>query len=396
MSTLMSKRFEREMTDAAPMVRRIRQAMVGAIVIGVFSVGGALVACSNDQGTATAPLSPANTIASIVVSPLNAIIAVGDTVSVTFVARSLSGGTMTQFDSVKYFLQNVSDSLRLQLLPNGQVIGRSPSGTNAPVLVDVLAFKNGIAAADQAVVQVTATKFADATLSIQPVGSDSAKIAWGDTKRIIPVIRNASGQSVTRPTVRFEYGPGDSTILQCYVPTIPAVGALTTVQLRLSDCGVNANAGSVRLNQIHAFHKGTAWVHAHVLVYGVMLHDSVQYTISNPYNSLVVVYPSNFRVSDPGANTVIAPGGTITFLNGFDVSMGVSVSFTFDHPEMALATDPPATYGDTIGNVSAITSTELLSTRRFQTPGVYTWTATIIGGIPPYTGGTATGTITVE
>jgi len=395
MNTPMSKRFETEMPDAAATVRRSRQAMTGAIVIGMLSVG-ALVACSNDQGIATAPLSPASTIASIVVSPLNAIIAVGDTVSVTFTARSLSGAAMTQFDSVKYFLQNVSDSVRVQLLPNGQVIGRAPSGTNAPVFVDVLAFKDGIAAADQAIVQVTATKFANATLSIRPVGSDSAKIAWGDTKQIIPVVRNAGGQSVTRPTVRFEYGPGDSTVLQCYIPTIPAVGALTTVQLRLSNCGVNANAGAVRFNQIHAFHKGTAWVHARVLVYGVMLHDSVQYTISNPYNSLVVVYPSNFRVSDPGANTVIAPGGNIIFLNGFDVSMGVSVSFTFDHPEAALATNPPATYGDTTGNITPISSTESTSSRKFQTPGVYTWTATIIGGMAPYTGGTATGTITVE
>lgn len=391
----MSIRFVNDITATViATIRMIRTARRG--LLGALAVGGTLVACSGDQGVATAPRSPASTLGTIIIAPLNAVIAVGDTLPLTFSARSLTGTAITQFDSVHYFLQNVSDSLRVTLLPTGQVIGRAVSGTNAPVLVDLLVFKDGLVAGDQSIVQVTATKFAGATLSIQPVGSDSAKIAWGSTKRIVPVIKNAGGQSVSNPNVRFEYGPGDSTTLQCYVPTIQAVGVLTRAQLQMSDCGYNANAGTVRLDQIHAFRKGTAWVHARVLVYGVMLHDSVQYTISNTYSGTVAIYPSNFFAGSPPSNIFVAPGARVTFLNGFDPSVGVSIGFTFDHPEVALAGTPPATNGGSSGNVSPITSDQVTSYRIFRTPGVYTWTATIFGGIAPYTGQTSTGTITVE
>ena len=376
------------MTWCAP-VRRILMACVCT---------NAFVNCVGDKGVAPATRPAAETLGTIVVSPLNAIMAVGETLSVTPIGKSLGGTAMLQFDSVQYRLENVTDTAHVSISAAGVVTARSETPINGPVLLTVIAFKDDLAAADQAIIQVVDAVFPNPTLSLQPVPPDSARMAWGDSKTLTPIIQNTTGGFVNSPTLRLEYGPsGDSLKMQCYVPSISATATLTRQQLRRSSCGQNGNAGTVSLNQIHAFTKGTAWVHAHVTVFGIVLHDSVLYTMTNPYSTGVDVGTSYvLSASQVDRSSVfVAPGGTVYFFNDFTPSLGTSITFILDHPEDALPTDPPATDGGTEGNVTNILGYGY-STRKFVTPGVYHWTATVSGGIPPYTGATVTGIITVE
>jgi len=356
-----------------------------------------LTACTGDKGTAPAIRPAATTLGSARVSPYNAVMAVGDTLTLVVTGRTLSGAPLAGFDSVQYILQDPTDSLRVHLSATGVVTAVTPSGTNAPVFVQVIAFKDGLARADQSIIQIVPTAFAGATLSIQPVPPDSAKMAWGDSKTITPAIQNTSGQSVDQPMVRYEYGPGDSTTMQCYVPNLVATGTLTQAQLQLTGCGTNNNAGQVGLNNIHAFKTGTAWVHANVMVFGVMLRDSVQYTLTNPYSGFIYASTYYLAGNQPGISSIyIAPGGTVTFYNGFPEALGISVGFTFNDPSAATAATPVPDFGGTTGNVTPLTTSQAQSTRQFLTPGVYEWTATLYGGVPPYTGATWSGSITVQ
>jgi hypothetical protein len=366
-------------------------------ICGLLGVIGIAASCFGDGGTAPSTQPASETLGALVAFPVNAIMAIGDTTTITFTATTIAGTPATTFDSVTYFLQNPADTIRVQLSQTGLVTARAVSLTNNPVLVNIFAFRNGVAAADQVAIQIVATAVAGVTLSIHPVAPDSAKMSWGSTKTIIPVIQNAARQKVASPIVRYEYGPGDSAIMQCYVPNFQGTTTLSQKELKLSNCGINGNTGSVALNRIHAFQKGTPWIHANVRVFGVMLRDSVQYTITNPYSGSIQIAPFNLSANSPSnADVLIAPGGTVQFYNGFPAAIGGAVSFTFDNPAAATSANPPSTYGDSTGNISSITVEQLGSARRFLTAGVYTWTATVTGGIPPYTGATTTGKIRVE
>lgn len=357
--------------------------------------GGAL-GCVGDRGVAPALRPPETTLGTIVVSPLNAVMAVGDTLSLALHARSLTGVPIASLDSVQYVLENTGDSLRVQIDAHGVMTAVAPSLTNSPVLVQVIGFKDGLARADQAVVQVTDTRFSGATLSIQPIPPDSTSLALGWNKVITPVIQNpVSGQSVDDPTVRFEFGAGDSTKLQCYIPVFVETSTLVYNQLMMGPCGGNNNFAGT-LNQILVNAKGTAWVIAAVTVYGVPLRDSVQYTLTNPISGYVQVGLNNLSVIFPGASSAfISPGATVTFQNILPIALGASVTYTFDDSTVALATTPASPNGGTSGNITAIQPNQT-ATRRFLAPGVHKWTATVIGGIPPYAGQTDQGTITVE
>lgn len=369
-------------------------------VTGTMTMALAVLAagCVGDKGVAPALRSADITLGTASVSPMNAIMAVGETLPVVVQGRSLSGATITQFDSVQYRLENATDTLRVRVSSSGTVTALAPSSTNSPVLLTAIAFKDGVAAADQVTIQVVTAAFANPTLSIQPVPPDNAIIAWGDSKNLRPIIQNDAGASVFAPTLRLEYGPGDSVIMQCYVPPIAQTATLTQTQLRRSACGQNGNAGSVTLNQIHAFRKGAAWVHARVTVFGVPLHDSVQFTVTNPNSAEIDIGTSSTFSSgeEDRLNAYIAPGGLVYFVNAFNPALGASVSFTLDNPDAALPGNPPASHGGSSGNITSITRDEFYSYRIFVTPGVYHWTAHVTGGIPPYTGATVTGTITVE
>jgi len=358
-----------------------------------------LAGCVGDKGVAPALRSTATTLGSVVVTPRNAIMAVGDTLSLTFAAATLDGTPVTTFDSVRYLFQNIGDTLRVHVSGAGLVTAVAPSLSNKPVLVNVFAFKDGIVAVDQAAIQVTASRIVGATLSIQPIPPDSAYLAWGSAKTIRPRIGNpTTRQSVSGAAIRYEYSPQDSSALMCYTPTISAPSTLTGLQLTLPICSVKVLNGSLRLNQIRALRKGSAWVFANVNVYGVMLRDSVRYTLTNPLTGLVYLGTNGLQAGGSAyfSDVVVAPGGTVTFYNAFPPDLGLSIDFTIDHPEVALATTPPSQYGGASGNVIGLTSTESSSDRIFATPGVYKVTGTVRGGVPPWTGATTTGTITVE
>jgi hypothetical protein len=183
----------------------------------------------------------------------------------------------------------------------------------------------------------------------------------------------------------------------CYVPNFPATATLSANQLKLTACGASFTTKSSGTNTITAFQRGTAWVHANVRVFGVMLRDSVLYTLTNKYTGNVAIGAINLGITDGSSyRAVIAPGGTITFSNGIASALGASVSWTFDNPAAATAASPLPTYGDTTGNIPPITSDQNSTTRRFLNAGNYKWTATVSGGLPPITGETLSGTITVE
>lgn len=359
-----------------------------------------LSGCVGEKGVAPSLRQTTTTLGTVLVSPTNAVMAIGDTMTLDLTGRSVAGNAIAGFDSVEYILQNVTDSLRVRISPVGLVTALSTSGTNNPVLVEVIGFKDGVASADQAVIQVVTTSFSGATLSIHPIPPDSAKLEYNDYKTIVPVIQNSSGQSVANPTLRFDLGPGDSSKLGCYVPTFVATATLTPAQLSHSACqriGGGPLYGQVSLNQIYATATlGTAWIHANVRVFGSTLHDSVQYTMTNDYTGAVIVAPVYLLGSVPTRNAVvIAPGGTVTFYNQFPAVINAQVSWTLNDSTAATVAMPASTFGGTSGNITAITSSQT-ATRRFLNPGVYTWTSVVSGGIPPYTGQIGSGQIIVQ
>jgi len=367
----------------------------------LFTTGLLLIAavgCVGDKGVSPSLRAPAGAIGLVHVAPLNAIMAVGDTLSLTVTAQSVTNDWLPSLDSVEYILQNGTDAARVQISASGVITALAPSSANSPILIQVVGFKDGLAKADQVVLQVTATKFTGATLSIQPVPPDSAKLPVGWDKAVIPIIANpTTGERVTGPTLRLEAGPGDSTKLQCYEPYFNDTPTLSSRQLTLSPCGGNNNFGG-SFNRILANGKGTAWVVAEATVYGVKLRDSVRFTITNPVQGFVELESTQLSAQELYySNALVAPGANVYFGNGIDPQIGGQVTYTFDDPSTALPVLNPLfpLSGGTSGNVTALNAGEYAG-RQFLLPGVYKYTATVVGGIPPWAGQTYRGQINVE
>jgi len=367
--------------------------VVGAIE-GIVCVVALLTAgCAGDKGAAPSMQSPAGTLSTITASPFNAVVAVGDTFSVHVEGRAISGATISIFDSVRYVLNSIVDTARISVTPNGLVTARASSG-NVPALLNVFAYKNGSAALDQVVIQVTSTGFTGATLSIQPVPPDSAKVARDNAQFISPVITNpATGETVPNVRLRLSSDTAGQKKIGCYAAQIPySSNAFAFVSQSLL---ANSCAGGIGLNYFQAYAVGTAWVHAKAFVYGTMLDDSVLYTLTNSLSAYAGVSNVNLQISCGACYATIAPGGTVYFQNGLNPGLGMTVTFTFDNPEAALASDPPATVGDSIGNITTLQPYDITS-RVFKTPGAYHWTETISGAQPPFENGSYHGTIVVE
>jgi hypothetical protein len=366
-----------------------RRSSIAPIVAAALVVVG----CQGEQAAAPAVTSPATTLGAIVASPVNVIMAVGDTFTVHVQGTAVDGTPLAAFDSVVYSLNSIVDTARITVSPTGTITARAAS-TGAPVFVNVFAFKGGAAAADQVVIQVTPTSFSGATLSIQPSPFDSTRVALGADKSITPVIQNADGSlSVPNPQLRLSSSVADTKKIGCYLPNLPsntqAFTYLTTV-FQLTGC-----AGSFGLNQFRSIATGTAWVHARALVYGTMLEDSVQYTITNSFMVFAGAWNNNLEMVCGECYATIAPGGTIVFQNGFASGLGLTATFTLDNPAAATAANPPATAGDTAGNVTTLQPFEQ-SPRVFLTPGTYHWTEHVNGAVPPFVDTTFTGTIVVQ
>src|SRR5262249_32537058 len=155
-----------------------------AILLGCVAC---VVGCSSENKVVAPLARPASeTLGALHVSPLNVVMAVMDTLSIHATGQSLTG-TPVDLDSVEYVLPNPSDSLRVHISPTGVVTGVVTSGNSSPVLLQVIGFKDGLARAEQSIIQVTAASFPGATLSIQPVPPDSTRLALGNTKKIVPV-----------------------------------------------------------------------------------------------------------------------------------------------------------------------------------------------------------------
>jgi hypothetical protein len=349
-----------------------------------------MIGCSGDNAVAPTAQPSGTILGTVTVSPANAIMAVGATLQLTVTGQSLSGSPIANFDSVQYLLQNTTDTLRVRLLPSGLLTALAPSGQGSPVLVNVVPFKDGLAKGDRAVIQITATAVSGATLSIQPVPPDSAKLAQGSNKTIVPVIKNpATGASVANPTIRYRVNPTDIDKLGFYGPVF-STPTLTSAQIYQFNCNtctaLNATAAVAN--------AGKPWLYADVNVYGAMLHDSVQLTLTNPTTATVYVQDQALGIVTVPLVRLV-PGGTITFQNAINSGYGGFVTFTFDNPAAALAATPPSTVGGSSGNVTNLSAGQT-SKRRFVTPGTYTWTATVSGSVPPFTGVTVTQQIIVQ
>ena len=362
------------------MMGTLRGMMVGALSFAVLG-------CSTDKVSAPRLAAPAVALGNLRVSPLNAIMAVGDTLTVTAAGTTLTGEPMTSFDSVLYVLQRVTDTLRVRVSKTGVVTALGSSG-NSPVLLNVIAFKNGTARGDQAVIQITAAAIPNATLSIQPTGSDSARLAKQSSKTIRPVVADlTTGDRVSNPQFRYTYHDADSLKVGCYVPQFPTVGTIPSAQLQLTNCGTR-----VGLNAIRALQTGTVWVIATATVYGRPLRDSVLYTFTNPFSFSIAVSANNLSVRGGAATygtIYIAPGGTITFQNFLPAQLVTSVDYTFDNPAAATSA------GGDSGNVLGLHQYDE-SPRKFLTPGTYTYTSTLNGAVAPFAGVTLSGQIVVQ
>jgi len=357
-----------------------------------------LAGCMGDKGTEPSLRDAATTIGSVRVAPSNIIMAVGDTVSLHLSGRSLAGAPLASFDSVQYLLQNGADSLRATVSPSGIVTAVAPTTPNRLVQIQIIAFRDGLARADQANIQITASRFSGATLSIHPGPSDSARVATNWDKIVTPVVANPlTGEAVPSPNLRFEFGPGDSTKLGCYAPMFIPTKTLAANQLQLSDCGAGSDNVVTQLNHIMGLKVGTAWVYATASVYGVTLRDSVQYTVTYPFRGYVQVFPAVLKASLGTWDTVtVQHGATITFADWLPPAVGATVGWDFSDPTAATAANPPSAAGGVSGNITPITAEEGQATRLFATPGSYTWMMTVHGGMAPFTGQTLQGVIIVK
>ena len=198
-----------------------------------------LTGCVGDQSTAPTPRAPSVALGTVAISPANAIMAVGGTLQLSVTGQSLTGEPIAAFDSVQYLLQSAVDTLRVTLSPTGLVTAVAPSGQGRPVLINVIPFKDGIVKGDQSVIQVTATAVTGATLSIQPVAPDSAKLQQGARKTIVPVIKNpTTNERVANPTVRYRVSSGDIDKLGFYAPNFstPTISSNRLFQFACQQC----------------------------------------------------------------------------------------------------------------------------------------------------------------
>lgn len=370
-------------------LRFVRSGLLAVAILG------SLAGCMSDKSISPNLRAPEGTLGQGVASPMNLIMAVGDTVTVGLHVTSLTGAPITSVDSTMYVLSVSSDSQYVHVSRSGLVTGMQP--TMYPVKLWVLAFKDGAMSADEVILQVTSTAFTAARLSIHPTPPDSARWPVLSQKILNPVVRDTiSGQTVSGVILRLEFGPQDSSSVVCFSEGFSNVGLLISSQLSKNNCAFRPGIDYNTLNALVGMRTGTIWVHANVLAYGRMLRDSLQFTFINPPTATIAFSTSN--VAGGGANTplnvAITPGGRVVFNNNYDRSFGTVIDVVFDNPAGAAgypATSPTAPTGNIIG-----LKTGSPATRRFPTAGTYGYTFTITDGVTPFKGVTGRGTITVE
>lgn len=377
--------------------------MIRERVMRLAAVGCATLAmgCVGEKGVLSIGIPASSALGRVVLSPHNAIVAVGGTLQATTSGTSLDGTPITQFDSAQYLLATATDSARATVTLNGLVTAVRPSST--PVPVNVLVYLNGTVQVDQMLIQTTATTIPGITLSIQPPPGDSAKLASGTVKTIVPVLQNVTtGLSVVGPQLEYEVKVADESRLGVYTANITLPSFLT---LRVGRTSLTPSVGR---NQIVPYvSSGAAWVYARVNAYGTVLQDSVLYTFSYPYVGTVATSKSSLAVMttinggsalQPGlsATVTLTPGAIITFSSGLSATDLLTIAYTFDNPTAATApVVSPSTTGGASGNVTALVGGQN-SRRQFLTPGTYHWTTLAAGGPAPWPGQTFNGTIVIK
>lgn len=368
-----------------PIMRVVRR---GNILLWTLLAWG----CIGEKAAIPSEQSPENALGSVTASPRVVILAVGATQPLSVSATSLTGVPITTFDSVRVLFNAVADTARVRVTNDGLLTALAPSA--APIILKSVAFRNGGVKGDLVLVQVTATAVSGATLSIQPVAPDSAKLAMGSTKTIVPIVRNPlTGVSVANPVIRYTVQPSDARRMRVYTPSISLT--FNGGNLPIQD---SPSPPSLTNNQIFAdVGEGSTWIYATISAYGVVLQDSVQYGFSYPYTLTVSSLKTNLAVTNAVAGQVVtlAPGATVTFQNGVASADPLLIAYAFDNPAAATAVTPPSTVGGTAGNVAVLSGGQT-SKRQFLAPGTYRWTATATGGPAPWPGQTLSGTILVK
>lgn len=360
----------------------------------VFSVScGLFLAGCIGPSTKSLPDLPLNmdALASLSVSPPVSIIAVGSTQQLNTTATAFDGTSVTTFDSVLYRYSTASDSVFLRMSPAGLLTGIQPK--NGTIFILIFGFRGDAVRGDVVLSAVTASPIAGLTMSIQPIAPDSAKLASGTTKSIIPVVRNPNtAVSIANLPMRYAVKGTDASRMDVFNPFMSLINGSDRFTIR------GATINNFSSNQIRALSgEGTVWIYATMTAYGTPLQDSVQYTLSYPYTATIAVTKDNLEVVSLYAGQVItlAPGAVVTFQNGIASSDPLTVTYVFDNPAAALAASPPSTTGGSAGNVTTLTGGQ--NTRRqFATPGTYHWTMTGAGGPAPWAGQTLLGTIVIK
>jgi len=374
------------------MMRRAgRGVVVGALLMAP------VLACFGDKTIVSTLQSPSTAMGSAVASPLNAVIAVGETLSVTLHAKSIDGTPVTSYDSVLYLYNYPTDTQYISISSQGVVTGKKATFPNNPVQIGIFAFKDGGMAYDAAMVQVTDAVLPGAVLSIQPVPPDSARWQAGMDRRLTPMIYNPTTlDSIQGVSLRLEFRSGDSASVRCQIfPTSSLPSTIAQQALSKNSCTNGVNDYYNALNYFVGLRPDTIWIYANAMVYGTLLRDSLQFIITNPSVGLVYFYPSGLSIGrqEKYLNPSIVPGGTVTFNNYYNPSYGTSFTVTFDNPAAALA-DPNGS-DPTSGNIVGLQASQT-ATRQFTTSGTYGYTFTITDGVAPFKGITGRGEITVQ
>jgi hypothetical protein len=344
--------------------------------------------CFGEKGQLTALHPSQEALGSVTVSPSAVILAVGDTRQLTFTASSLTGAPMTSFDQVQYLLGSPADSAIVRVGADGTVTALKAANL---VRLNVVVKRDGVFKGDQVLLQVTQSVVPNATLSIQQ--SDSTRLAAGTVRTMqAALVDPATGASMPNPIVRYSVRPADVKRVALHRPTISVGGSVIVVQAD--------NNPAPGANQIGAIApEGTVWIHGSVDAYGTVLRDSVLFTLTYPFSTLIYVERIGTTITSPAANQVVtlAPGATATFQSYVNpnVDPQLTIAVAFDNPGAATAASPPSTTGGSTGNISPLSGFQP-SNRRFMTPGTYRWTATAGGSPAAIAGQTLSGTLIIK
>ena len=372
---------------------------VNVQIVARLAVCGTIVGCVGESITQPGiPTLPTSAISYVKGFPDASIVAIGGTQQLSATGITLAGESITAFDSVVYQYRTLSDSVRLRLSNTGLVTGLSSTGTN-PVLVNVIAFKGSSIRGDQVVVQVTPTAASGLQLSVQPIPPDSARLASGTTKTIVPTLRDpTTGVSVSNPAVKYTVKGSDSARVDVFRGTVRYIPDFANLNDFVVVNAPPTTNSRINPNQIVALAgEGSAWIYATISAYGTILRDSVRYTFTYPFAQTISTVKDNLALQNIYANQMVtlAPGATVSFQNGVSSADPLTVAYSFDNPAGASAASPASVDGGSVGNVTPLTGGQT-SRRRFLSPGTYRWTMTAAGGPAPWPGQTLSGTIVIK